>query len=316
MNQAHPLAMGQAESALRDAVADVDVAVAEAVDSLRGSVLARQMVGFTPSDTHFYRVKAAREKTWRATGVVALRDQQLRSLPPTLFELGASVKSLDATGNRLSSLPDELSALTAVQRIVLSQNALSTVPGSLCALTTLKLLVMDGNALTQLPAELGQLKKLEKLSVAGNKLTALPEALGQLQSLKSLTVSGNALTSLPDALGSCACLEEIDASRNALACLPVSLGRLARLRSLLLDGNRIATLPGEVLQGCTSLATLSLHDNPIDIVAMEQVPGWLDMQSRIQGKNAKRVAGGVLLGDKGLDDGLDHSLTRVVVPHT
>ena len=40
------------------------------------------------------------------------------------------------------------------------------------------------------------------------------------------------------------------------------------------------------------------------------------MQGRIQGKHAKRVAGGVLLGGRGLDDGLDHSLTRVVVPHT
>jgi hypothetical protein len=308
--------MGQAESALRDAAADVDVAVNEAVDSLRGCARPVSWSTSHPLTRISYRVKAAREKTWKATGIVALRDQQLRSLPPTLFELGASVKSLDATGNRLSSLPDELSALTAVQRVVLSQNALTALPVTLCALNTLKLLVLDGNALTQLPSELGQLSKLEKLSVAGNKLMKLPASLGSLASLKSLTVSGNALTSLPDTLGSCACLEEVDASRNALTGLPAALGKLTRLTYLQLDGNRISTLPGEVLQGCTSLATLSLHDNPINITAMEQVPGWLDMEARIQGKNAKRVAGGVLLGDKGLDDGLDHALTRVVVPHT
>lgn len=51
--------------------------------------------------------------------------------------------------------------------------------------------------------------------------------------------------------------------------LPPQLGSLRRLKLLQLDGNRVAAVPPQVLHGCTALATLSLHDNPItpDVLA-------------------------------------------------
>jgi hypothetical protein len=36
----------------------------------------------------------------------------------------------------------------------------------------------------------------------------------------------------------------------------------------------------------------------------------------VKAKHDKQIGGGVLLGRQGLDDGLDHTTTRIVVPHT
>lgn len=47
--------------------------------------------------------------------------------------------------------------------------------------------------------------------------------------------------------------------------LPESLGSLKRLKVLALDQNRIAAVPPAIFKGCTSLHTLTLHENPITI---------------------------------------------------
>ena len=39
-------------------------------------------------------------------------------------------------------------------------------------------------------------------------------------------------------------------------------------------------------------------------------------RERVRAKHNKQIGGGVLLGNKGLDDGLDHTTTRIIVPHT
>jgi Leucine-rich repeat (LRR) protein len=270
-----------------------------------------------------------------------MRLRSPQELPPSIFELREAVKTLDVSNNRLASLPPSLAALTNLQRLVraallsavapgwpapvwltcsgpqvLTQNALTALPPALCALTGLKLLVLDGNALTSLPSQLGALSKLEKLSVAGNALSALPDALGALKSLKSLCVARNALRALPAALAGCTALEELDASGNALQELPGALGSLPRLALLQLDDNALRGVPSELLRGCGALTTLSLHGNPVTIDALEAIDGWAEFDARQRAKQSKRVAGGVLIGARGLDDGLDHATTKIVVPHT
>jgi hypothetical protein len=199
---------------------------------------------------------------------------------------------------------------------VLAQNALTALPPALPSLAALRLLLLDGNALTALPADIGRLRKLERLSVAGNALTELPPSLGELRSLKALVVSRNRLASLPAALAGCAALEELDASGNALRAVPPELGALTSLAALRLDDNALSGVPEALLAGCSALTTLSLHGNPVTLEALQATPGWAAFDARQRGKQSKRVAGGVMLGARGLDDGLDHATTRIVVPHT
>ena len=49
--------------------------------------------------------------------------------------------------------------------------------------------------------------------------------------------------------------------------LPACLGSLKRLKVLAADQNRITSVSPALLSGCTALATLTLHENPITIEA-------------------------------------------------
>ncbi len=49
--------------------------------------------------------------------------------------------------------------------------------------------------------------------------------------------------------------------------LPACLGSLKRLKVLAADQNRITSVSPALLSGCTALATLTLHENPISIEA-------------------------------------------------
>jgi len=309
--------MGAAESCLRDAALDVEVAVSEAVGGLRGcgapppALPSPQPSLRSAPRSRLRSTQAERERSWRATGLVSLRDGQLRELPPSLFALASGVRTLDAANNRLASLPAQFACLDALQRLVLSGNALAALPPLAPALGgSLKVLLLDGNRIGRLPAAPLGLGRLERLSLAGNGLAELPgAALQGLPALRSLDLSRNALRALPDELGDCGALEELDVTSNGLEALPAALGRLLRLRSLLADGNRLRTLPPELLTGCALLSNLQLHEQspPLHLAALRELPGWVEVEKRTMGRNAKRVQGGVLIGARGLDDGLDHS---------
>lgn len=288
--------MGNVESALDETIADARRQLDEAVGTFNGT-------------------KASREKGWKATGIVALRDGNLKELPTTALDLGPSVKTLDATNNRLAEVPAQLCKLTGLQRLVLCQNKLTLLHPAICQLSSLKILLLDSNLLTELPADIGTLTLLEKLSVSSNALTALPDSMRMLKKLKSLNVSSNRLAELPAALGDCTELEELDARSNAISELRPELGQLVRLRMAQMDSNAVARVAPEVLRGCAMLQTLSLHGNPITPDTLQETPGWAEFEARLKDKHGKRIAGGVMLGKAGLDDGLDHNTTRIVVPH-
>lgn len=76
----------------------------------------------------------------------------------TLCTLVQALTSLEVAGNELSTLPEEIGGLLALQK-----------------------LAAFGNRLARLPEGSGGLAALQELWLQGNKLTALPAAIGQLQ---------------------------------------------------------------------------------------------------------------------------------------
>lgn len=270
-----------------------------------------------------------REEAWRRTGVVGLRDAGLKEIPGVVFSddaLRVVVKTLDASNNRLAALPDAVGALSNLRSLVLARNAIARLPLSLGTCANLRALVLDDNRLETLPesdAFFAGLARLKSFSLARNKLAALPDGIGALRALESLDVSGNALATLPSAIGKCAALEAVDVSENAPASststsaeflLPAELGFCKRLRDLACDGAPVTTVPGEILVRCDRLVRLSLHDCPIDVSRLEETPGWASYEARVKGKHSKTIAGGAMVGARGLDDGVDRREERIA-PH-
>jgi hypothetical protein len=106
-----------------------------------------------------------------------------------------------------------------------------------------------------------------------------------------LVLVGNAACLLPAYLpfvlnmfhmscSACAALQELDVSSNQLSSLPPTLGSLSKLKVLQADSNNIAAVPGQLLQGCSALHTLSLHSNPITPAELEGTPGYQEYDAR------------------------------------
>lgn len=81
-------------------------------------------------------------------GIASLRDEQLSSLPEELWSVGPSARVADFGGNKLTTVPASLSALSALQRLRLSHNQLSDegIPWpALAAMPQLAVLALDHN---------------------------------------------------------------------------------------------------------------------------------------------------------------------------
>ena len=75
-----------------------------------------------------------RSSTWAKTGIVALRDAGLTSLPEELWAASSHAQILDLTNNSLESLPEEMAQLNRLQKLSLSRNRLTDVNNGLASM--------------------------------------------------------------------------------------------------------------------------------------------------------------------------------------
>lgn len=73
--------------------------------------------------------------------------------------------------------------------------------------------------------------------------------------------------------------------------------------SSLSSQSRIAAVPGELLEGCASLHTLNLRQNPITVEELRQTRGWEAFDARRRARLDKQLQASVL--DPELDEGAD-----------
>lgn len=99
-------------------------------------------------------------------------------------------KSLDLSGQQLTSLPDSVTSQTDITSLNLSNNQLTTLPASIGYMTNLETLNIENNRLESLPPEIGLLKNLKNANFSNNRLTSLPAELGELTGLKILDLGG------------------------------------------------------------------------------------------------------------------------------
>lgn len=249
-----------------------------------------------------------RSLTWRATGVVALRGEELTAIPKIAYEQGPLVKALDASHNQLEVLDDNIGYLNKLQRLTLSNNRINFLNDRIVQLSKLRVLILNDNNILELPSTIGRLTQLEHLNLENNEIRVIPESIGYMTRLQTLELGSNRLRSLPETIGGCHSLEELDATKNQIERLPQYICKLEMLKVLLVDNNLIEELPEKLFTNCKSLATFSIHKNPIETKDIQGVPNFKEYNERRVQKYDKQIYGGAMKENLSFDEGFDKEL--------
>ncbi|HJV33008.1 MAG TPA: leucine-rich repeat domain-containing protein [Patescibacteria group bacterium] len=112
-------------------------------------------------------------------------------LAPTAPAVPSS-KTLDLSGQGLTSLPSSALGRTDLQELDISGNRIGgALPSEIGKLKALRVLDASGNLMTGVPAEIGHLPELRFLDLSDNRLTGLPHELAELKKLETLDLRGN-----------------------------------------------------------------------------------------------------------------------------
>lgn len=179
----------------------------------------------------------------------------LTEFPREILQLADTLEVLDLSGNRLSSLPDDLPRLARLRILFCSDNDFTELPEVIGRCPQLEMVGFKANRIetvsgAALPA------RLRWLILTDNRIAALPHEIGGCSRLQKLMLAGNRLSSLPAALADCHRLELLRISANRFEVLPDWLLAMPRLAWLAFAGNPL----------CTALEAAALANDPIAVL--------------------------------------------------
>ncbi|MDR2318625.1 MAG: hypothetical protein LBF06_19805 [Pseudomonas sp.] len=156
---------------------------------------------------------------------LSLVDIRMHELPPGFLARFARLQRLNLSYNFLTALPDGLSALTHLRRLILRGNQIriwSSQTGLPLTLTQLRILDLSGNSIRAASLPVGHLSQLRELGLQRTGLTALPAGLERCEQLVYADLRHNRIRQLPASWGSrpLAWRNAVDLRGNALALLP------------------------------------------------------------------------------------------------
>lgn len=161
--------------------------------------------------------------------ILCVEDNKLERFPAAVLPLH-NLRVLRVSGNAIADIPARIGGLKGLQELAIDNQRpdasgarLTRLPDELCQLTSLRTLVLRGNAIEALPENIGALTSLQTLAISSNALTRLPESIGQCKALKTLIVNSNKLTSLPVSLAQLPALTKLNVGSNQLFYLPKPL---------------------------------------------------------------------------------------------
>ena len=160
---------------------------------------------------------------------------------PESFGNLTSLRSLEATKGRITSIPRSFGKLKNLFKLLLKDNKLTALPDTFGNLLSLKILDLSENQLNTLPESFGNLLSLTKLDLSVNQISIIPESFGNFSSLRELKLNHNPLTTLPDSLGNLTSLKTLSLYKTQLSTLPESILNLKSLKELDLGGTPLVT---------------------------------------------------------------------------
>ncbi|XP_006892820.1 PREDICTED: PH domain leucine-rich repeat-containing protein phosphatase 1 [Elephantulus edwardii] len=184
--------------------------------------------------------------------VLDVQHNQLLELPPSLLMKADSLRFLNASANKLETLPpatlsEETSSI--LQELYLTNNNLTDkcVP-LLTGHPHLKILHLAYNRLQTFPAsKMAKLEELEEVDISGNKLKAIPTTIVSCRRVHTVIAHSNCIEVFPEVMQ----LPEIkcvDLSCNALCEVTLPENLPPKLQELDLTGNPRLVLDHKTLE--------------------------------------------------------------------
>jgi internalin A len=160
---------------------------------------------------------------------------------------------------------------TALQRIDAAREARSTeldlsgldldaVPESLSSLVLLKRLILDRNGLSELPSWLGQLNCIEEVRLSSNRLVEVPAVLKAWPELRSLFLDGNEIETLPPWLVESTRLQVLFVQGNPISDPTTLRAIVPRAKALGLSQGLFEQLASELSDSHVSELVLAVSD--------------------------------------------------------
>lgn len=189
-------------------------------------------------------------------------------------------RQLDLNNNRINQLTVYICQRFAAYNLCklnLSHNKLSSLPDAVSACKRLRILSVSGNGLKKLPETLGSLRQLEVLDLSHNALESLPDELGRLSRLRILCVSYNLILTLPEDMASeGSSMFALDISHNRmLGRLPECARHWTKLDNLEMDNTALKDM----------LVSKDLEENPAILV--KSIAGRSEMDLRHRKERGK-----------------------------
>lgn len=176
------------------------------------------------------------------------------------------------------------------------------------------------------PPPAGDCSSLIELDASSNAITQLPARLSKLTRLQSLRLDNNRCGSgSSHGIGRCllavaaavarlhACVYPSPLPPAAISACSASPTPHVRQPCFWYSphpcARRVAALPAGLLEGCASLATLQLHNNPISLEQLRATPGFGVYEARRVARTNKQLGGRVMSDvEKAFSEGADGEL--------
>lgn len=185
------------------------------------------------------------------------------TLPEVLYGLN-QLEVLDAHGNAISELSDDLQKLGSLRVLDISGNQLRSFPVEAIGSLPLTELNFGRNRLagSLLPPGFAGFSLLKSLDVSSNALTSIcDDGTLSMPQLHSLYAGENRLTALPDVSG-WTNLMILSASNNNIVTFPEGMTSLTKLRTIDFTGNNLKKLDDQIGM-MENLTSLTIANNPL-----------------------------------------------------
>lgn len=208
------------------------------------------------------------------TGVCTLPNSNLKEFPRELYLIEGVLRTVDLSGNKLSSIPAAISKFEQLKHLTLTNNRIAFLPDSLCKLKKLETLSLGSNHLSRLPETLSQLSNLRNVNLSDNRLAAFPHCFCGLKHLDVLDLSRNRISEVPDFVGDLHATE-LNLNQNQVSMISESIANCPRLKVLRLEENclQINSIPTQLLSS-SNVSLLAVEGNLFELKDFQEKEGY------------------------------------------